>query len=454
MILKNIDSRLFPFLVLYLKTLVIKNRSITLKEALPKAFSVLKNNSNLVFQQSIQAISAAYNEAVEGADSFDSELFEELRAEFIKTKNDDNLNSFKLEAIHPNMKLRLAPNPNSSPAVGSLRMICIHKYFAVTTNCKILIRFDDTDPDNKPSRLCCYQTLLAACDWAGLQSNCVISASKRPEVYQEVLELLIQRGWVYSNTDESDRLEGIHNTPAQNLTIWVNRHNTTSVAFRFKSDGLCQQLNNWVCYRRVHNKHTLKSNEFTPTVNFQSTVDDFKEDVSHMLRGLDLESTEHRQRELWAALNDSFGSCKLFPTVKYWGRLSVPGTISSSSKINKALDSDTSYASNSFMNFSTVHSFRIPFDGVYKYFLESGFSRAEHKVNLKKLRSYCLKSLNRPIIRPTLSEKTTQYPIMFSNQTLILSTIVENVPSMNLTYKIGQNYLIFNQYLNNYFVLV
>ena len=93
-------------MVLHLKTLISKDPGLTLKDILPKAFAVVKSNSKLSFQQSIEDISAAYDEALDNISSFDSELFEELRGEFTKCKNDDNLNSFKLEGVHSNMKLR------------------------------------------------------------------------------------------------------------------------------------------------------------------------------------------------------------------------------------------------------------------------------------------------------------------------------------------------------------
>jgi glutamyl/glutaminyl-tRNA synthetase len=449
----KIADKIKNFLVLYFKYLRSIQKISTVEDAFSKGYAVIKQNSELTFEDAKTMVHQCYDLYIKDI-TFDVAVFKKMRPEFIKQKNDNNLNSFKLENVTDSMKLRLAPNPNSSPAIGSLRMVCIHKFFTMANNCRVIVRFDDTDPDNKASRLCCYQTLLAACDWAKLPVDYIVSASTRSQVYKNALALLIKKGWVYANTYVTDKTEGLNNSVQQNLSIWNNRSDTQSLAFRFKSTSISPQLSNWVCYRRVINKHTFKSNEFTPTVNFQSTVDDFKEGVTHMLRGLDLESTESRQRELWTALNDCYESSKPFPTVKYWGRLSVPGTISSSSKINKALQSDYSYASNLFLNYSTVHSFRIPFEGLYKYFLESGFSRAEHKVNLKKLRTYCLKSLERPICRPSTSEELTEYPLIFSNETVKLPTILEYCPSMNFTYKVANNYLIYNVYLNNYFVLV
>ena len=383
--------------------------------------------------------------------------YAQLSEEFKIIKNDSNLNSFNLiqhQDSSRRMCLRIAPNPNSSPAVGSIRMLAIHKHYTDEYDCKVIIRFDDTDPDNKLSRPCCYQTLLSACEWMGLVPDELAFASLRDDIYSNYIERLIKADFIYSNCNRDDKLEGYYNSTEQNLRLWFDRKSVETIAFRFKSAKYVKpELRNWVCYRRVKNKHPVYSNEFTPTVNFQSTVDDFEMNVTHMLRGLDLESTEARQRELWDRLVQISNSSTPFPIVKYWGRLCVPGTISSSSKINIFLENKSGYVNNMVLNYSTIQSFNLPATAFYRYFIETGFSRAEHNVNLHKLRSYCLKSLDRPIIKLTPTTEVRGYTFLFSDEVLVLPEFQKTIDSMDYTYKLNNRYLLYNSILKDYYLI-
>ena len=58
-----------------------------------------------------------------------------------------------IEPINEKVVVRFAPNPNFPPTLGNLRGWILNKYFydSASKGSEIYLRFDDTDPKNKPA---------------------------------------------------------------------------------------------------------------------------------------------------------------------------------------------------------------------------------------------------------------------------------------------------------------
>jgi len=381
----------------------------------------------------------------------DLQEFKYLEEIFI-FKSFDNENSFKIENLNEKSILRIAPNPNSPPHIGNLRMILIHKYYQDKYNLKVNLRFDDTDPDNKPPTILGYAGYLDACAWANLKLENIFAASLNIKRYLQVIEKGLSSGYFYCNSDKLNKYEGVSNSIQENLRIWNERYSYNNFGLRIKSTLAPKHLENWAIFRFVKSKHIIKSHLGFPLLNFQGVIDDFFLGTTHILRGSDLESNEIRGRELWNMLNQIYNEKRLFPITKYWGKIKFLDGFSKSSKIVEFYADKQISLNNLVLDFRAIKSFNLNYEGFYDYFKKNGFSKNDHSLDIVKLKNLILRS-NHFLEELLVDNENEEYDVLWENRKKLCKKILFPKNLKSGLYKVKNSYFLFNMFLDKFYII-
>jgi glutamyl-tRNA synthetase len=239
------------------------------------------------------------------------------------------------EAVQGKVVMRFAPNPSGPLTFGHARGVVLHLAYTERYKGKLLLRYDDTDPDVKPPLKEAYEWQREDLEWMGGKPDLTLAASDRVPIYYEHAVRGLQQGALYvcSCVPEAFRdLKGHgqacphRELPAeQQLAAWEDMLNGTTApgqaAVRVKTD--LQSKNpawrEWVALRIVENPHPRIGDKYRvwPLLDFQSAVDDHLTGVTHILRGKDLADSGHKQRYLY----QHFGWT--YPHVMHWGRVKM-----------------------------------------------------------------------------------------------------------------------------------
>ncbi|MFP4632083.1 MAG: glutamate--tRNA ligase [Halobacteriales archaeon] len=251
----------------------------------------------------------------------------------------------ELPGVDGDVVMRFAPNPNGPPTIGSARGLVVNDEYVDRYGGELILRFDDTDPVNKPPVAEAYDWYLEDADWLGVDVDDVYRASDRLEIYYDVAERLIESGGAYVCSCTQDEFQALkregeacphrERSVEDNLDGWREMHeDAEDVVLRVKTevDHPNPAIREWVGFRVVDvdaHPHPRVGDDFRvwPMLDFQSAVDDHELGVTHVIRGKDLRDSADRQRYVY----DRFGWS--YPEVVHWGRVSVEeyGTLSTSS---------------------------------------------------------------------------------------------------------------------------
>jgi glutamyl-tRNA synthetase len=231
--------------------------------------------------------------------------------------------------------MRFAPNPSGPLTFGHARGVVLHLAYTERYRGKLLLRYDDTDPDIKPPLPEAYGWQREDLAWLGGKPDETLTASDRVPLYYEHAERGLKQGALYvcSCAPEAFRdLKGhgqacLHRdlAPEAQMAAWKAMLDGTTApgdaAVRVKTD--LQSKNpawrEWVALRIVENAHPRVGDKYRvwPVLDFQSAIDDHLTGVTHILRGKDLADSGHKQRYLYA----HFGWH--YPEVMHWGRVKM-----------------------------------------------------------------------------------------------------------------------------------
>lgn len=238
-------------------------------------------------------------------------------------------------AVQGNVVMRFAPNPSAPLTFGHARGVVLHLAYIERYKGRLLLRYDDTDPDVKPPLLEAYDWQKEDLAWLGGHPDEVVTASERVPIYYEHAEKAFRLGALYVCSCDGDTFRDLKNKgiPCPHrerdvetqLAEWRRMLDGTTppggAAVRVKTD--LQSKNpawrEWVALRIVENPHPRVGDKYRvwPVLDFQSAVDDHLCGVTHILRGKDLADSGHKQRYLY----DAFGWT--YPEVLHWGRVKM-----------------------------------------------------------------------------------------------------------------------------------
>jgi glutamyl/glutaminyl-tRNA synthetase len=236
-----------------------------------------------------------------------------------------------------NFRVRFAPNPNAPLTIGHSRGVTINSAYADKYDGELIIRFDDTGMGTKPPLLEAYEMIPEDVEWLTGRTGeeyTIHYASSRLDLYYDYAEELIRLGGAYVDTlsrDESAELkaQGLPN-PYRSRTIGENlllfnqmidgEFQPGEAVVRIKSDPNAPDpaMRDFILFRMQVGGHPLQPDATCwPLLDFQSAIDDHDLDITHIIRGSDLQASTRKQQILY----DIFGW--EYPEVEYWGRVKI-----------------------------------------------------------------------------------------------------------------------------------
>jgi len=247
---------------------------------------------------------------------------------------------------------RFAPNPDAPLHLGSLRPLILSYEYAKMYKGRFILRFDDTDPKTKRPLPEAYNWIIEDMEWLGVKPDQVVYQSDRLEVYYDVCKELLKRGGAYVCTCDQELFRSLRDSgkpcpcrglgPEEHLERFEDmlslKYGEKEAVVRIKTDlgHPDVSVRDWVAFRVIDvkkNPHPRVRDKYFvwPTYNFASAVDDYKLNVSHILRAKEHITNTIKQRYVF----DHMGW--KFPETIHFGRLKLTGIILSKSQISKGI---------------------------------------------------------------------------------------------------------------------
>ncbi|WP_424003917.1 glutamate--tRNA ligase [Haloarcula salina] len=262
------------------------------------------------------------------------EKLEELEAE--DEGEDHPLPDLPNADEYDTVRMRVAPNPNGPWHIGHARMAAVVGTYKERYDGEFICRFDDTDPETKRPDLDAYGAILDAIGYLGFEPDDVVKASDRVETYYEYARDLIELGGAYTCSCPQGEFSDLKNsgeacphrekdaeTTREEFEAMVDgEYDSGEMVLRVRTDITHKNpaLRDFVAFRIVDTPHPREeAAEYRcwPMLDFQSGLDDHLLDVTHIIRGIDLQDSAKRQQFVY----DYFGW--EYPEVIHWGHVQV-----------------------------------------------------------------------------------------------------------------------------------
>ncbi|NUC71291.1 glutamate--tRNA ligase [Haloterrigena sp. SYSU A558-1] len=276
----------------------------------------------------------SYEEKRERLEDLAPEELAEIEAEDEADEHDlpDLPNAEEYDEI----RMRVAPNPNGPWHVGHARMPAVIGTYKERYDGWFCVRFDDTDPETKRPDLEAYDAILEDLDYLGFEPDATYKASDRLETYYEHARELIELGGAYTCSCSGEEFSELKNSgepcPHREKDVETVReefeamvdgeYDSGEMVLRIKTDIEHKNpaLRDWVGFRMIDTPHPREeASEYRcwPMLDFQSGVDDHLLEISHIIRGIDLQDSAKRQQFVY----DYFGWD--YPEVVHWGHVQI-----------------------------------------------------------------------------------------------------------------------------------
>jgi len=265
----------------------------------------------------------------------DPEAVEELEAE-AEPEDEHPLPDLPNVEEYDEVRMRLAPNPNGPWHLGNARMPAVIGTYKDRYDGWMLCRFDDTDPETKRPDLDAYDAILDAIGYLGFEPDEVVRASDRMEHYYDRARELIALGGAYTCSCEAETFRSLKadaeacphrdkdtETILDEFESMVDGgYASGEMVLRVRTDIEHKNpaLRDWVAFRMVDTPHPREeASEYRawPMLDFQSGIDDHAFNVSHIIRGIDLQDSAKRQRFVYDYFDWEY------PEVVHWGKIQI-----------------------------------------------------------------------------------------------------------------------------------
>ena len=381
------------------------NGKANLNAVIGKVFSELKDaNKGKVVEEAKKIInevnSLSLNEQLKKLQEIAPELLEEKKVEEKEKQIPDLENAVKGKVI-----MRVAPNPNGPLSLGRTRPSYWNYLLAKKYNGKFYLRFDDTDPKIKVPMKEAYKWIQDDLKFLDIKPDKIIIQSKRFNMYYKYADKLVKEDKAYVCTCKVEEwrklIQKSMECKCRSLPVneqferwkWMfNKYKEGEAVLRIKTDidAPNPALRDWPAFRIVEkSKHPLnKKARVWPLLNFASAIDDHEENVTHILRGIDLKISDERQGYIYKYLK------WVYPKTMYHGKLLVQG-IKSTSQTKRLIEEGKLNGWND-PRLGTIQSLKrrgFRADAIKRFHREIGLSRADINVSIDTLAAF-----NREII--------------------------------------------------------
>jgi glutamyl-tRNA synthetase len=183
-------------------------------------------------------------------------------------------------------KVRIAPSPTGRLHIGTIRT-AYHNWLIAKQNPEstFLVRIDDTDLERSQPEL--IQPIFDTLTELGLDWDYTFKQSERFDRYTQVAKQLVLKG-IATEDDGCIRLNKNHNF-GLGTCVWKD----TITGLKVANDQIVDYAQNQV----------IMKSDGSPAYNFASTVDDYDERVTWIVRGVDHISNTYKQALIWRMLN-------------------------------------------------------------------------------------------------------------------------------------------------------
>ncbi|MCL2862880.1 MAG: glutamate--tRNA ligase [Methanimicrococcus sp.] len=309
--------------------------------------------------------------------------------------------------------MRFAPNPNGPPTIGSSRGMVVNSEYVKMYGGQFVLRFDDTDPDQKRPMLEAYDWYVDDFKWLGVTPDLIVKASDRFETYYEIAERLIGMGHAYVCFCDGEVFKGLKDKkqacphrdapPEENLKYWkmmlAGDYEERDAVLRIKTDILHKDpaLRDWGAFRilkKDHPRPEIGSKYIVwPLLDFEGAVEDHLLETTHIIRGKDLQDSGKRQKYIYDYLGWTY------PVTLHWGRVSIEefGKLSTSG-IRRDIEAGV-YSGWDDPRLPTVQAVRrrgIQPEALKKFMIEMGVGETDVSMSMESLYAE-----NRKFVDPT-----------------------------------------------------
>ncbi|MCU4971604.1 glutamate--tRNA ligase [Halobacteria archaeon AArc-m2/3/4] len=234
------------------------------------------------------------------------------------------------------VRMRCAPNPNGPWHIGHARMPAVIGTYRDRYDGWFCVRFDDTDPETKRPDLEAYDQIRSDIEYLGFEPDATFKASDRVETYYDHARELIEMDGAYTCSCSGEEFSELKNagkpcphrdkdreTTLEEFDAMVaGEYESGEMVLRVKTDIEHKNpaLRDWVAFRMIDTPHPREeASEYRcwPMLDFQSGVDDHLLEITHIIRGIDLQDSAKRQRFVY----DYFGW--EYPEVVHWGHVQL-----------------------------------------------------------------------------------------------------------------------------------
>ncbi|MHC1575917.1 MAG: glutamate--tRNA ligase [Methanosarcinaceae archaeon] len=375
------------------------------------------------------------------------ELLEELAE---KKEPDKGLKSLDV-AEGETVVMRFAPNPNGPATLGSARGIVVNSEYVKMYDGTFIIRFDDTDPQNKRPMLKAYDWYIDDCTWLGAKPDRVVIASDQMAVYYDHARKLIEMGHAYVCFCQGIEFRGYKDakqpcphrdqSAEENLVHWDRmldgEYEEKEAVVRIKTDITHKDpaLRDFGAFRIVKTPHPRPevADRYVvwPLLDFEGAIEDHELGMTHIIRGKDLRDSEKRQQYIYDYLGWEY------PKTMHWGRIKIHefGKFSTSG-LRKSIE-DGEYSGWDDPRLPTLRALRrrgIRAEAVRQFMIEMGISETDVSISMDSLYAH-----NRKIIDPL----TNRYFFVWDPIELDIADAEPRIvtPSLHPTEERGQRHI-------------
>ena len=243
--------------------------------------------------------------------------------------------------------VRFAPNPNGPMHLGHARQAVVNWIYRNIYKGIYILRFDDTDPKNKIPEKEAYMWIKEDLEWLGIKPDKIYYSSKRLNLYYKYFKKLIKIGKGYICSCDREEFKKLREQskpcPCRELTIkthlsrWEKMLNHKfkegEAVARVKTDLKDKHISvrDWPAFRIIDQpKHPLVKGKYVwPLLDFASAIDDHLMEVTHVIRGVDLQLSKNKQIYLYSYFRWKY------PIIKLQGKFSFSNIELSITKIKE-----------------------------------------------------------------------------------------------------------------------
>ncbi|MDP2907124.1 MAG: glutamate--tRNA ligase family protein, partial [Nanoarchaeota archaeon] len=234
--------------------------------------------------------------------------------ELLEKKEHEERDLFAFLEIKPGTKVTTAfpPGPEKYPHIGHAKALLVNYELAKKHDGKFVLRFEDTNPKLVKKEF--YKIMLENFAWLGVKWDKLDYASDYMRKFYQLGEDLIKKGLAYACTCEKEamrakRFKGEEcscrlNGPIKNMEMFKEMPEMEEEAciIRLKLDmnNKNTTMRDPAIFRIIKDKHARLGTKYKvwPSYDFQNSIMDGIEGITHRLRSKEFEMRNELQRHI------------------------------------------------------------------------------------------------------------------------------------------------------------